>query len=489
MADELPPLDGSILREVSRLARVLGKGRRAGLVCRVPGGMAERLMTLRTPPGKASSGPLSLSFWGPSGGDEWAGIGEAKCFRAEGPDRLKRLQKQLEEWFASFDNYSEISGRLRVFGGTSFGLSRDALGPWGRFGEACFIAPRILYGSQGADAGWLLITVDPTGEGDGELELHALLTVLGSIFDSARDGSTRMRGQELRLAERGALRPDPGWIRMVQAAKHEIRAGRLKKVVLARRVTYELTDTPDLGEVLEHLAQQRAIATRFAFHRSGATFVGATPELLARVNGSILQTEALAGTVPKSTIGAEARLFESSKERLEHALVVEAIVGAIEPLSSELSVPSEPEVIELPNLFHLRTPITARLRERTPVLDVIERLHPTPAVGGVPRAEALAYIEQNEPDARGWYAGPFGWVDGAGNGEFVVALRSALIEDKTASLFAGAGIVGDSDPELEFQETEVKLARMRVALGLRVSGDSPNAAQERVSTVELRDQP
>ena len=164
---------------------------------------------------------------------------------------------------------------------------------------------------------------------------------------------------------------------------------------------------------------------------------------------------------------AERRLQASAKDLEEHALVVSAITGALEPLCDRLELPPRPGVRSLKHLLHLCTPIQARLNRDTHVLELLERLHPTPAVGGVPTATALEWISQTESFDRGWYAGAIGWFDALGNGDFNVALRSGLVRSDRAWLYAGAGIVRESKGALEYAETTLKLSAMLSSLRAR----------------------
>ncbi|MCC6415781.1 MAG: isochorismate synthase, partial [Opitutaceae bacterium] len=199
------------------------------------------------------------------------------------------------------------------------------------------------------------------------------------------------------------------------------------------------------------------------------SFIGASPERLVRVHGGMLTTEALAGSAPRGSDSAEderlgAALLASAKDRHEHQLVLDSIVRRLKPLGLQLELSSEPRLRKLANVQHLHTPVRAALPVGVRVLDVLAGLHPTPAVGGVPREAALAGIRQMENFPRGLYAGAIGWIDGHGNGEFFVGLRSALINGHRARLYAGAGIVAASQPEQELAETELKFMAMERAL-------------------------
>src|SRR5690606_10290791 len=164
---------------------------------------------------------------------------------------------------------------------------------------------------------------------------------------------------------------------------------------------------------------------------------------------------------------AAERLLASAKDRAEHDCVVTTIQNVLRPLCAELHVPAEPSVRRLRHVLHLQTPIRGVLAEDVHLLELADRLHPTPAVGGVPTEQALDWIVRSEPAERGWYASPIGWVDAAGDGELLVALRSALIRGDRVHLYAGAGIVAASEASSEYAETEVKLAGMRTALGVQ----------------------
>ena len=210
---------------------------------------------------------------------------------------------------------------------------------------------------------------------------------------------------------------------------------------------------------------------------AGSTFLGATPERLVAITDGRVQTTALAGTAPR---GDREALQSSLKDAEEHALVVDAIAAALEPFVVEVEKPDEPRVQVLTDVLHLETPIAGTLARPAHLLEVAAALHPTPAVGGVPQEAAIAHILAHEPP-RGWYAAPFGTFDRHGEGELVVAIRSGVLRGDRAWAWAGGGIVRDSDPEAEYQETLNKAAGWLAALNLSPSAlplspatESPN---------------
>jgi menaquinone-specific isochorismate synthase len=258
-------------------------------------------------------------------------------------------------------------------------------------------------------------------------------------------------------------RPHEDFLQRVAAAVEEVRSGRIDKVVLAREVLIEANRPFRQGDLLERLR---------ALHPSCATFavdgfMGATPELLVRRSGTTVESHPLAGTAarsgdPEADRRVEAALLASDKERAEHRAVVEAISDDLRPVMSELSVPDAPGIVELRNVSHLGTRITGQLArsaggELMGALELLALIHPTPAVAGTPVDLALDYLAKAEDLDRDRYAGAVGWVDAIGDGEWHLGIRCAIVEDRTARLFAGAGIVADSDPGAELAETQLKL--------------------------------
>ncbi|MSQ61750.1 MAG: isochorismate synthase, partial [Dehalococcoidia bacterium] len=265
--------------------------------------------------------------------------------------------------------------------------------------------------------------------------------------------------------------PDrPRWLEVVGAAVEDIRAGAAEKVVLARAVRSQGSRPLSVIAALRRLRERYVDSTTvFAIGQGDATFMGATPERLVKVEGRLVETASVAGTVARGgSVAEDAALGRSllgdEKERHEHAVVVRALRESLTPLCADLDVPKAPVLLRNPALQHLYTPLRGRLREDWGVLDLVARLHPTPAVGGTPRAAAMERIGRYEGFDRGWYAGPVGWVDRERGGQFVVAIRSALVTGWEARLYAGCGIVADSQPEREYEESELKLRPMRWAL-------------------------
>ncbi len=259
------------------------------------------------------------------------------------------------------------------------------------------------------------------------------------------------------------------YVEQVQRILDAIRAGQVQKVVLAREV--HVTAGSDIDPIawLVALRERFPTCTLFAVGDGPTVFLGASPERLLRAQGEWVETAALAGTAPRGAsrtadhaLGEALR--DSSKNGAEHAVVVQYLRSVLEECCEDVQVAREPSLLRTRTVQHLCTEIRARRRERSAaaLLELVGRMHPTPAVGGAPREAALHWIHENEATERGWFAGPVGFVQSDGDGEFAVALRSALVRGRSATAWAGAGIVERSQPMAEFTETELKL---RTVLG------------------------
>jgi menaquinone-specific isochorismate synthase len=288
-------------------------------------------------------------------------------------------------------------------------------------------------------------------------------------------------GQDWIPATRGETDP-AAWTAFVKRALSEVEDGTLSKVVLARMQTVLAEGTPDPVGVVLSLWKENPGAHVFLFEPSaGAPLVGAAPETVATVTGGSFRATAVAGSIARGTTDQEQRAFADAllgnqKDRREHQMCVQDTVERLGEVATEIQAQPEPRVLTLSTIQHLETLIEARLRPDENVLSVLNTLHPTPAVCGLPRGEALEFLEREEPFSRGWYAGPVGWFDGVGNGVFVPALRSAVGLGGEWRLFAGAGIVSGSDPRQEWEETRIKfqpvLRALSGTLDLAEEGDS-----------------
>lgn len=399
--------------------------------------------------------------------EAFAGIGAAATIALRGNQRFLDLRRGAEAIWRQLEtvNHEACSPPSpRFFGGLAFAPGAADRTPWLMFGDGCFTLPRWRY-ARSADGASLTLAVRPGEVAGGKRTWQTTLRMLLEGLEKAADAA-RSHAPPLPAIRRIRRPSATRWSEQVEAIRAAIGDGGFEKIVAAQRTELELESTLDPLVALDGLADGLRASTRFAFFREDATFFGATPERLVARHGRRVETEALAGSLAVGEAPAT-RLLESVKDRLEHRLVVQSIVRRLEPLVEGLDVSSEPRLRRLREVLHLHTPIRGVLAQDRHVLELLALLHPTPAVGGVPTDEAMRWIAANEPQDRGWYAGPIGWFDNAGDGAFDVALRTCLLRGRRAYLYAGAGIVGDSDPALEYAETEVKQRALLRALGAR----------------------
>ena len=386
------------------------------------------------------------------------GGGAAATLTATGSDRFDRIRTAAEELFDSGDVHAGTeAARPRVFGGFAFHEGACDGDPWTSFPEARFVLPRVQV--TVADNGtWL--TVNATGPDATVGAVETRLEREAERLSGLEEPSTRPSRPGIR--EKRLTTSRAAWRESVEAALGRIRSGELRKVVLAQALDAELESPFPRAATLERLAETYSDCYRYCFEpRAGAeTFFGATPERLVSLRGRTVETDALAGTTGRGETPSEdewlaEELSSDPKNVHEHELVAETIREQLEPYAASISA-GERRVRRLPTVQHLHTPITAELTADGHVLDLVEALHPTPAVGGLPPDRALETIHETEPFDRGWYAAPVGWIDAAGNGAFAVAIRSAVARDRRATLFAGVGLVADSDPDREWDEVQLK---------------------------------
>lgn len=397
---------------------------------------------------EAAGRPVFL--WEAPGGEAIVGIGallriEVSSTRAadagEGSDgdRFKEVRLGLERALHSATHRGPtppgFPGAIAI-GGFSFAEQGARLG-WPGFSDASFFVPARVFWKS------------PTGE------------TIETRWASANGGEGIATAAPREPASTPAW-DRAAWIEAVRLTLERIRDGGCSKAVLARSVELGLDRGTDPIDIVESLRSAYPTCYRFLIaDGNGNAFLGASPERLVRLVGSEISSEAVAGTQrcePGDDESALARsLAGNGKDRSEHAIVVHHLLETLRPLCDSLRAPENPEVMRLLHLLHLRTPVRGRAHDGTHILDLLARLHPTPAIAGWPRREALAWIDHVEPCDRGWYAGPMGWLNRTGEGDFAVGIRSLAIRGRRVRIFAGAGIVEGSDPELEWNETELKM--------------------------------
>ena len=464
--------------------RARGRGRRTLLAVTLPTVWRDPIELYAAAQERGQAPTLWMQ---PGEGFGLVAIGAAWTTRATGRGRF---QAAAESWAALLagaflrpeDEHGRGAGPVLV-GGFPFAPTDERHDPiWHGFERSSLILPRLLLTLR-SDGAWLTAAVvadaDPDADDPTERAIEHTAD-LARLWDELRVGAPtvpvtpadvplRSLGSSTRATEGGAT-ARAAWQATVIRLAGAVGRGRLDKVVLARRVDLVADEPLEVPRVLRRLQATAPESTVFALTHRGRTFLGATPERLVRTEGREFRTVAMAGSTGRGIDATEderlaAALLESDKDREEHRVVVDMLRDALRPLSERLDVDGEPSVVRLRHVQHLVTELRGRLGERAGILALVDRLHPTPAVGGQPRAVAQQLIDELEHLDRGWYAGPVGWLDRHGDGEFVVAIRSAIVGGSTASLFAGCGIMADSDPDTEWAESEMKLRSVATALG------------------------
>ena len=398
-----------------------------------------------------------------------AGLGCVQAVEADGEARFAGVSERWRELRADaeIDPLDGPPGSgLAAFGGFAFAPGGGAAPEWHGFAPGSMIVPEVSLVRQ-SEATWLTLNAEVAPDDTAEdvtariaSRVAALRAEPMPLFDPHPTDRSRV----------ASPMPPAHYEEAVARAVERIRAGEFEKVVLAREVDVHAPQAHDPGAVFGLLRQAFESSYVYAVGRGDATFIGASPELLIRRQGQRATTVALAGSARRSADPAVddhlgEQLMRSDKDREENAIVARRIARTLRPFSVWVTAAPEPVVVRVANIQHLAAPIRAQLASPIDAVELAGHLHPTPAVGAEPAA-ALSVIPALEGFDRGWYAGAVGWTDASGDGEFLVALRCALLRGGVARCYAGCGIVRDSDPEAELAETEVKLQVMLPVLSI-----------------------
>jgi len=365
----------------------------------------------------------------------------ARCVTS-GADRFA----DAVDWWRSVTSAAVVRDEVGVPGSGlvsvgSFGFADDP-------GDSVLVVPRVVVGTRG-DRAWVTVIGDEGLAPLPELEVQPAVPAPRNITfaDGAMSGAA--------------------WESVVAQAVARIEAGELEKVVLARDLIATSDDDIDVRWPLRQLAEHYAMC--WTFHVDG--LFGATPEMLVRRERGLVTSRVLAGTIRRTgddehDLALAGQLARSSKDLEEHEYAVRSVADSLAPYCSSMNVPEVPFVLHLPNVMHLATDVAGVVHDSdgANVLELAAGLHPSAAVGGTPTKVAVEMIAEIEGMDRGRYAGPVGWMDADGDGEFAIALRSAEVDGHQVRLFAGCGIVADSDPEAELAEAQAKFLPVRDAL-------------------------
>lgn len=457
-ADDRARLRGRLVNAVRRARRVRGGQVLAAITVAAPAGADPSAVVLAA----RRPGEPWWCFEQPDrDGAALAGLGAVARLESSGDDRFADVAAAWRELVAHAITDPPEGPRgagLVAVGGFSFAPAGGQAPHWAGFEPASLHIPQLALARRGAEVRLTLAALATPGDDPDEL---------AEVLERRAAG--------LRAAALPLLDPDPAersrvvsamppehYEEAVARAVERIGAGELDKIVLAREVDVLAPAPHDVAAVYGVLREAFPACHVVAVGRGDAAFVAASPELLVRREGLRAGTVALAGSTRRSadpSVDAHLgeQLLRSAKDREEQAIVTRRIVHALRPVSVWVTAAEEPVVARVANIQHLATPIRAQLAEPVGAVELAGMLHPTPAVGGEPHDVAAPLIPALEGLDRGWYAGPVGWTDANEDGEFCVALRSALITGTVARCYAGVGVVRESDPAAELAETEVKL--------------------------------
>jgi isochorismate synthase len=380
----------------------------------------------------------SAFFYSSPSGDALGGLGVAWAAVETGAERFAGLDRHL----------LELAGGLEAMVGFSFSADGPQSEQWDGFPAATAVVPRISVSRRNGES--RLRVVVPPGV------MPSAVLGAAAVLHPPEPVASLPGGRVLE-----AVPPAGAWVNRVREAVDEIRAGLLDKVVLARSVRVDLGGPVEPFDLVALMVDRFPGCHVYGWQVGSSVLIGASPELLVRRRCGFFETRPLAGSAPRSLDpGEDARLGEallaSFKDQAEHAFVVDEIVTRLGTMVSGMKRPPGPGLERLAGVQHLATTLTGSTGSR--LLEIAAAIHPTPAVCGVPMDRALAHIGSAEAIDRGWYSGGVGWASAEGDGELALALRCALVQGEAATLFVGNGIVADSDPAAELDETEVKLA-------------------------------
>jgi isochorismate synthase len=437
-------------------------------------------------------GPERFLWFQPDRAMALVAEGVTLCLETAGEGRIRDAGARLAEEEARFFYVDPKSReRLRWLGGFSFDARHQSQGEWAGFPAGQLSLPSLLFETSPEGTAVVLTqSISADAQTDSILASFESQMIRAQSLIMEREGEEgfdRSSSQPTQAGESGpeyavaADRPHSIYCETVKKGVDAIVAGAFEKVVVARSLEVRHPGRYPLDEFLRRLSVIYPSCTVLAWGHEDSTLIAASPEFLVSLEGERVRTHALAGSAARGSSPDQDALFarrlvESKKEQAEHAAVVRAVREALRDVCGELEGPEAPSLLKIEGIQHLATPLQGRLRDQDSidtVLDLVARLHPTPAVCGLPRQQSLDWLRAHEHLDRGWYAGPVGWVGADGDGEFWLALRAGLIRQPQgdssegiarARLYAGAGVVEGSSPESELAETRLKLRALLAPL-------------------------
>lgn len=444
---------------------------------RIPNPPADGVYSLRlpvslAPPRRIGPLPQPHVIWARPNQDHYRiGVGEAwRRDIRKGGNRFAQLDAAVADlrrrW--ATESLDGESSPPELFCACAFDEEAEMSGAWAGMPANLLLLPQALLEVHGGEAS-LTLSCTASELVDPEACRARWSERANALFAACLDPTVEER-QATALDRREATPDDPAWLDLVETARRAIAEKNFEKLVLAREIHYRKESRIDACAALNQLLAGYPECRILAFSEQGKSLLAATPERLISLHGGRIACDALGGTGQRAAVArgenstTHSLLAQDPKTLHEHRLVVDHLRDVLERSTHSLEIPEQPRVMALNELEHLWTPVTGRCDGESTLLQLAAQLHPTPAVAGMPPAAASAWLRQHEPFERGWYGGPIGWLGVDGEGDLAVLLRCALLAGNDARLYAGAGIVAESDARAELAETELKLNTMRGVL-------------------------
>ena len=399
------------------------------------------------------------------------GLGHAHIINSTSEDtRFEEVDRQWKSLCAKIVN-EEPDLQPILFGGFSFDPANQLKSEWDLFPSAYFAVPsfQLVIRDDRVFISIHLVTSDK----DSRMMFDKLRAERDDLIHAAQVKELKpyakpvLTGMDERFKEL--------YLDAISHVTKLIHAGEAQKVVIARSLALTFAEKVSSPSAMYHVSKEQPESFLFGLELADNLFFGATPERLVKVENRRALSTCLAGSVKRGETAIEDQklgndLLQDAKNREEHQYVVEMISDVFHQYCEDVRIPKYPKLMKIRDIQHLYTPVEGRLKNGQGLMHLVKDLHPTPALGGEPRGDAMKIIRMVEQMNRGYYAAPIGWIDAQGNGEFAVAIRSALLNNENAYLYAGGGIVADSDPTSEYAETLVKFRPMLRTLGGKING-------------------
>lgn len=394
------------------------------------------------------------------------GVGQAKVLTSEQEDnRFTDIATQWNDLCqALIKEEEDIAPTL--FGGFSFDPKNVQPSEWAKFPSAHFVVPSIQLMTKNGHT-YIMINL-VTRDAYAAEAFEALRNKRDQLIHKAQ--LNEFMPSEKPVVQALYEREKARYKEAVKNTTAQIQKGEAEKVVIARSVNLQFSQPVSSVTALHHIVNEQQESYHFGLQKDGELFFGATPERLIEISEGHAYSACVAGSIKRGKTAEEDRiigeeLLNDPKNQEEHQYVVDMISAVFDELCVDSAIPKQPKLMKIRDIQHLFTPVDAMVKDGRNIFEFVEALHPTPALGGVPTAKSMEIIREEERMNRGYYAGPIGWTDTEGNGEFAVAIRSALLVEDEAYLYAGGGIVADSEVEKEYDETWIKFRPVLRALG------------------------